>query len=84
MSMFIWGVAILSKHEGKYFSEKVPSSSTSYPAIPCWKWLSINGKCPLCTRVPWNSIVVEKACGKLTSLSRVVKNVSTLMDSNAS
>ena len=37
----------LSKGEGKYFHEKVPSSSFSYPAIPCWKWFSIKEKWPL-------------------------------------
>ena len=37
----------LSKREGKYFHEKVPSSSFSYPAIPCWKWFSIKEKWPL-------------------------------------
>lgn len=35
MPIFTWGIPILSKRKGKYFKEKVPSSSTLFINFVC-------------------------------------------------
>ena len=64
--MFIWGTPILSKCEGRNFNEKAPSSSTSNSLL---EMAFDQREVPFVESPPWISIIVEKACGELTSLS---------------
>ena len=57
---FSWGTPALSKWEGKYFNEKVPSASTLHLAMPCCKWFSVRGKCPLWISRPLTGEATKK------------------------
>ena len=57
---FSWGTPALSKREGKYFNKKVPSASTLHLAMPCWKWFSVRGKCPLWISRPLTGEATKK------------------------
>ena len=82
--MFIWGTPILSKCEGRNFNEKAPSSSTSNTAIPCWKWLSISGKCPLLSRPLGIQLLLKKLAVSSRVCLCVTNTMCSLIDRNAS